>query len=135
MRLHLCTLFSRYLRGLDDKETPTWQRKDGVEGLHSTRTLLGYGLEREVLIDINSLHGFSCIWHDTLGEYFECTRKLTTNKSNTTNNNKAFYRLMNEHEHDTIIHDVQVDYYHGPSDQLTNHHQHLTIVIITRSHQ
>ena len=94
VRLHLCTLFSRHGRGLDDKGTTTTrQRNDEVVELHSTGTLLGHDLEHDKLLNVKSLHGFSCIWHDKPGEYFECTRKLTTNKTSATNNNRAFNKL------------------------------------------
>ena len=73
--------------------TTTRQRNDEVAELHSIGTLLGHGLDRDILLDINSLHGISCIGHDKPGEYFECTRKLTANKANTTNNNKAFSKF------------------------------------------
>ena len=74
------------------KETTTRQRNDDVAELHSTGTLLGHGLDRDKLLDINAFHGFSCIWHDKPGEYFECTRKLTANKTSMKNNNKALSR-------------------------------------------
>ena len=93
MRLHLCTLFSRHGKGLDDKGTTTRQRNEDVVELHSTGTLLGHGLERDILLNIHTMHGFSCIWHDKLGEYFECTHKHTANKTSAINNNKAFNRF------------------------------------------
>jgi hypothetical protein len=54
---------------------------------------MGHALDHDKLLNINSLHGFSCIWLDKPGEYFECTRKLTANKTSVTNNNKAFNRF------------------------------------------
>ena len=40
------------------KGTTTRQRNDEVAELHSTGTLLGHGLERDILLDIHSMHGF-----------------------------------------------------------------------------
>ena len=46
---------------------------------------LGHILERNLgILDKQS------IWHDTPGEYFECTRKLTATKAIKTNNSMAF---------------------------------------------
>ena len=57
------------------------QRNNGVMELHSTGTLLGHGLVRKVRHTRIFRHSFSCIWHDTPGQYIECTCKLTTAKS------------------------------------------------------
>ena len=60
-----------------DRRRTLRQRNNGVMELHSTGTLLGHGLVRKVRH--NQLLGcsFSCIWHDTPGQYIECTCKLT----------------------------------------------------------
>jgi hypothetical protein len=99
--------------------TTTRQRNDEVVELHSTGTLLGQGLERDILLDINTMYSFSCIWHDKPGEYFECTLKLTANKANMTNNNKHLAGLMHEYEHGATMLTICVKNCHGPSDQLT----------------
>ena len=43
---------------------------------------LGRILERNLgVLDKQAITAPPAIWHDTPGEYFECTRKLTTTKS------------------------------------------------------
>ena len=61
----LCTLFMSHLGPRFDEDTMAAERRG--DGLHSTGTLLGHGLVREVRH--NQLFGcsFSCIWHDTPG--------------------------------------------------------------------
>src|SRR3954466_2293191 len=57
------------------------QRNDEVMELHSTGTLLGHGLVCEVRHNQLSGCSFSCIWHDTPGQYIECTCKHTIVKT------------------------------------------------------
>src|SRR4051812_42406852 len=57
------------------------QRNDEVMDLHSTGTLLGHGLVREVWHNQLLRYSFSCIWHDTPGQYIECTCKHTIIKT------------------------------------------------------
>ena len=55
------------------------------------RLWLGYVLERKLgILDKQSVATSPAIWHDTPGEYFECTRKLTATKAIKTYNNMAF---------------------------------------------
>jgi hypothetical protein len=46
----------------------------------STGTLLGHSLVSIARTIKISVSGFSSIWHDTPGEYLECTRKHMTTK-------------------------------------------------------
>jgi hypothetical protein len=51
---------------------------------------LGRILARKLrILDKQSITASPAIWHDTPGEYFECTRKLTATKAIKTNNNMA----------------------------------------------
>jgi hypothetical protein len=49
--------------------------------LHPIGTLLGHDLVSVAWTIGISILGFSCMWHDTPGEYLECTRKLTATKT------------------------------------------------------
>jgi hypothetical protein len=52
---------------------------------------LGCILERNLgIFDKQEIMTSPAIWHDTPGEYFECTRKLTATKAIKTNNSMAF---------------------------------------------
>jgi hypothetical protein len=52
---------------------------------------LGRILERNLgVLDKQAITASPAIWHDTPGEYFECTRKLTATKAIKTNNSMAF---------------------------------------------
>ena len=52
---------------------------------------LGHILERNLeILDKQAKMASPAIWHDTPGEYFECTRKLTATKAIKTNNSMAF---------------------------------------------
>jgi hypothetical protein len=51
---------------------------------------LGHVLEHTYgILDKQSITASLAIWHDTPGEYFECTRKLTATKAIKTNNSMA----------------------------------------------
>ena len=76
----LSTLFMSHL-GASIRRRTLWQRNDGVMELHSTGTLLGHGLVREVRHNQLLRCSFSCIWHDTPGQYSECTCKHTIIKT------------------------------------------------------
>jgi hypothetical protein len=71
--LHICTLFNEHVGGLEDNDIAMRQRKYDIVRLHLTGTLM---------------------WHDTPGEYFECTRKLTTNNAIMANNNMIFKQVI-----------------------------------------
>src|ERR1043165_3643866 len=64
-----------------DRQRTLRQRNNGVMELHSTGTLLGHTIVRKVRDTRISRYGFSFIWHDTPGQYIECTCKLTAAKS------------------------------------------------------
>src|ERR1043165_2709735 len=57
------------------------QRNDEVMELHSIGALLGHGLVREVRHNQLFRCSFSCIMHDTPGQYIECTCKHTIVKT------------------------------------------------------
>ena len=57
------------------------QRNVEVMELHSTGTLLGHGLVREVRHNQLFWCSLSCIWHDTPGQYIEYTCKHTIIKT------------------------------------------------------
>ena len=62
---------------------------------------LGHILAHKLgILDKQSITASPVIWHDTPGEYFEYTRKLTTNQSNQDKQQHGIYRLIND-EHDT----------------------------------
>jgi hypothetical protein len=77
----LSTLFMLHLKASIRSTKTLRQRNDEVTGLQSTGTLLGHGLVR--VVHHSQLFGCdtSCIWHDTPGQYIECTCKLITAKS------------------------------------------------------
>src|ERR1041385_293581 len=64
-----------------DRRRTLRQQNNEVTGLHSTGTLLGHGLVRVVQLSQLFRCDTSCIWHDTPGQYMECTCKLITAKS------------------------------------------------------
>ena len=64
-----------------DRRRTLRQRNDEVMELHSTGTLLGHGLVREVRHNQLLRCSFSCIWHDMPGQYIECTCKHTIVKT------------------------------------------------------
>src|SRR3954467_357618 len=64
-----------------DRREALRQRNDEVTGLQSTGTLLGHGLVSVVHHSQLLRCDTSCIWHDTPGQYIECTCKLITAKS------------------------------------------------------
>ena len=52
---------------------------------------LGHILAHKLgILDKQLITTLPAIWHDTPGEYFECTRKLTTTKAIKTYNSMAF---------------------------------------------
>src|SRR3989337_1546072 len=59
---------------------------------------------------------FSCIWHDTPGEYFECTRKHITTKYAA--NNSMALSMLNLGESLTVIHLLISGLSHNPSEYL-----------------
>jgi hypothetical protein len=62
----------------------------------------GHGLARMIgILDKQSITASPAIWHDTPGEYFECTRKLTTDQSNQDKQQHGTYRLIIIDEHGT----------------------------------
>ena len=78
--------------------TSTWQRNNDVAGIHSTGTPMW----------TRSRHGntpiqldFPEIWHNTPGQYIECTCKLTANRTIMTNNIMTFNQVKCKHQHAT----------------------------------
>ena len=78
----------QYVRYLVDMKgasstTCTWQRNNDVAGLHSTGTPMWTRSRHDSTpIQLDFLE----IWHNTLGQYIECTCKLTANRTIMTNN-------------------------------------------------
>jgi hypothetical protein len=76
---------------LEEAEYPRQRNNDGGGELHSAGTLAGTRiLARKLgILDKQAIMAGPANWHDTPGEYFECTRKLTTTKAIKTSNSMA----------------------------------------------
>jgi hypothetical protein len=76
----------------EEAEYSRQRNSDGEDGLHSAGTLAGTRiLARELDIhDKQANLAGPANWHDTPGEYFECTRKLTATKAIKTSNSMAY---------------------------------------------
>jgi hypothetical protein len=76
---------------LEEAEYPRQWNNDGGGELHSAGTLAGTRILARILgiLDKQAIMAGPANWHDTPGEYFECTRKLTATKAIKTSNNMA----------------------------------------------